>query len=128
LLLEIVRKELNVHFYFKESKPEFDKQLENQKDFIECIRDYSKYTASMEKKLMETNVFEFFDDNYKFKSFKSEDKKKHQQTSRQPVEYILSVISKTNNEKEYPILYKSGDDLRKDYLIFQSLELIKKVS
>ena len=78
---------------------------------------------------METNVFDFFDDNYKFKSFKFEDKNKHQQTSRRPVEYVLSVISKiTIIEEEYPILYKNGDDLRKDFLIYQSLELIKKVS
>ena len=78
---------------------------------------------------MGKNVFEFFDDNYKFKAFKSENKEKDQNTSRHPVEYVLSVISKTNNEEvEYPILYKNGDDLRKDYLIFQSLELIKKVS
>ena len=30
-------------------------------------------------------------------------------------------------EKDYKILYKEGDDFRKDLLIFQSLELIKKV-
>ena len=78
---------------------------------------------------MGKNVFEFFDDNYKFKAFKSENKEKYQNTSRHPVEYVLSVISKiTIIEEEYPILYKNGDDLRKDFLIYQSLELIKKVS
>ena len=75
----------------------------------------------------ETNVFRFFDVNYEFKSFKSKDNKKHKTTKRKLTEYALSVISKEKKEEEYRVLHKNGDDMRKDFLIFQSLELIKKV-
>jgi hypothetical protein len=74
------------------------------------------------------DFFDFLDTNYKFKSFKSKNNEKHLSTKSKPTEYVLTVLSKLNDqEKEYKILYKNGDDSRKDFLIFQSLELIKKV-
>ena len=48
-----------------------------------------------------------------------------------PVIYYLNVKSKISNYsliKEYRIMHKKGDDLRKDFHVMQSLELMKKVS
>ncbi len=92
-------------------------------------------------------VLDFFDASYNFDSIKSIDTKKHEKTSKKPIEYVLSVISKVNNKKEesaekdespkkeespekieYRILYKTKDDLRRDYFVNQALELIVKVS
>ena len=83
----------------------------------------------MKKKLLKTKAFEFFDSNYKFNSFKSQNNEKHKNTNRKPIEYVLSVTSKqTKNNEDYIILYKKDEDLRKDFFVIQSLELIQKVS
>ncbi len=74
------------------------------------------------------DFFDFFDNKYKFKSFKSINNEIHLSTKSESTEHVLTVLSKLNKqEEEYKILYKKGDDSRKDFLIFQSLELIKKV-
>ena len=78
-----------------------------------------------------TNVLDFFDANYNFKSFEFDKTIILETGKTRPVKYVLKVISKSNierREEEYRVLYKKGDDLRKDFLIFQSLELIKKAS
>ena len=88
--------------------------------FSKCIKDYSTtFTAD------QTNFFKFFDHEYQFRSFISINREKHQNTAKKPTEFVLSVFPEPNNR--YRILFKEGDDLRKDFFIYQSLELIKKV-
>ena len=107
----------------------FNEDLNNLEQFLESIKKSSIYDENIKEKFMKTNVLEFFDPQYKLESFLSQNKDLHKNTNRKPIEYVLSVISKiNNNNEEYRILYKKGDDLRKDFYIMQSLELIKKVS
>ena len=96
-------------------------------EFIKYIHDYSKYSSSFEK-LNGKPVLDFFDSKYTFDSLKQVDTEKYTNSSKKPTEYVFSVASKLNNQnKEYPILFKTEDDLRNDFFILQALQLIEKV-
>jgi phosphatidylinositol kinase/protein kinase (PI-3 family) len=46
-----------------------------------------------------------------------------------PIKHHLNVKRINENEiKNYSVLFKSGDDLRKDFYVMQSLKLMSKVS
>lgn len=92
--------------------------------FIECLEDFSKYDENAKKQLKNSNVLQIFDSRYKFYSIKSRETENHLKSKTQPVEYRFSVAS---DSIVYPVLFKRGDDLRKDFLVIQAIELIKKI-
>jgi hypothetical protein len=91
-------------------------------DFVDKIQNNS---TGLKVELREANFFQFFDPAYKFQSIVSINREKHKKTTKHPTEFDLSVDPKPKNP--YRILFKTGDDARKDFLVYQSLELIKKV-
>ncbi len=44
------------------------------------------------------------------------------------IKYIFKVLDNSNQRfEEYPIIYKKGDDLRKDHVMLQIIKIIQKV-
>lgn len=45
-----------------------------------------------------------------------------------PIKYVLKVSNNSHQSfEEYPIIFKKGDDLRKDHVMLQIIKLIQKV-
>jgi hypothetical protein len=44
-----------------------------------------------------------------------------------PIEFSIKVREKNSETLDYRILYKTRDDLRKDFYVIQSLELMNEV-
>jgi phosphatidylinositol kinase/protein kinase (PI-3 family) len=57
------------------------------------------------------------------------DKKSHIGDGKsKPSKYVLKVSNKSHQSfEEYPVLFKKGDDLRKDHVMLQIIKLIQKV-
>jgi hypothetical protein len=91
-------------------------------EFVDKIQNHS---TALKVDLSEGYFFQFFDPEYQFQSIVSINREKHKKTTKHPTEFYLSVVPKPKNP--YRILFKTGDDARKDFLVYQSLELIKKV-
>jgi len=83
---------------------------------------------NIKSKLQSSAVLELIDSNYVFESF-SDRKPVVMQSQAKPIEFGLNV--KRHNSSsiiDYRILYKEGDDLRIDFYVIQSLELMNEVS
>ena len=90
----------------------------------------------MKVKLEKSNMLLLLDSNYLFKSIRREIEIPVKQKSKNDVKsYELSVEKQCENSSKksnvetppYKVLFKNGDDLRKDHVILQMITLMKKV-
>ena len=80
--------------------------------------------------LKKSNPLEFFDERYTFYSFENANNSECAKSKTKPSKYYLTVkdaIKETSDPIQYSILYKKGDDLRRDFFVIQSLRLMKEV-
>ena len=108
-------------FYKKICNDQFKTQCEN----IEAILKYLNNESS-DQNLSLTQTINLLDENSFIKSVSFSQSTSKGKTK--PNEFKLVLESKSNQqESNCPILFKAGDDLRKDMIILQSIALINQV-
>jgi hypothetical protein len=83
--------------------------------------------GNLKSKFRNSTVLQLLDSDYIFESF-SDTKPIVMKSQAKPIEFSINVRKKNSQTPlDYRILYKTKDDLRKDFYVIQSLELMNEV-
>jgi phosphatidylinositol kinase/protein kinase (PI-3 family) len=91
---------------------------------MECLKNHEYFNENLDLK----NSKILLDSNYVLNDIQIQKREVIKKGTSEPIKYTLKVSDNDHQKfEEYPIIFKEGDDLRKDHLMLQVIKLIQKV-